>query len=162
MAATLLKKVGTGPFYPLCSISSNSLNVWEVRRPLAWVLEEECCPIVVWCRILSVQLYSTGERSGQLITQTLLLQSHAVGMDVVCAFALSCSNMQRLPSKKHSICSHLDNFKTFTYVSALIVPFQMCKLPLTKALKQSNTIRDADFDWLWPEDLDYPISTFGV
>ncbi len=38
--------------------------------------------------------------------------------------------------------------RTWIYLSALMVPFQMCKLPMPHALMQPHTIRDAGF---WTE-----------
>jgi len=51
MAATRLIKVGTGPWFPLCSIPLSFNNLCkhlELRRPATGPLGEECCPILIW------------------------------------------------------------------------------------------------------------------
>ena len=85
------QKVGTVPCMPLCSFPlSLSVIVWEVRRPIARVLREECYPILVWCRILTIHLSWVfnarfyGLQAGQFNTWTLLLQRQAVVKDAVC------------------------------------------------------------------------------
>ncbi len=90
-------------------------------------------------------MFSIAERSGlqtgQFSTRTLLLRSHTVVIAAVCGFALSCWNTHHLEG---SICCS----KTFTYLSAFIVPSKTCKLPIPYALMHPHNIRDAGF---WTE-----------
>lgn len=98
MAAAHLKKVGTGPCLPLCSISfSWSLIVWEVWRPVAGVLGEEFFSGEGFpadqqriFHLMMRQMFSVCERTGlhQFSTWPLLLRRHTVVMDVVCCLAL--------------------------------------------------------------------------
>ncbi len=98
------------------------------------------------------QMFSIGERSGlqagQFSTRTLLLWSHAVVIAAVCGFALSCWNTQGLPWNRHRVEGSICCSKTFTYLSAFIVPSKTCKLLIPYALMHPHTIRDAGF---WTE-----------
>ena len=98
-----------------------SLNIWEVRRPVAGVLGEECFPILVWWRIVVSQrsgplmqdfsFYNAPTvlyrwkiwTAGRFSTRTLLLWSHTVVMDSVCGLTLSCWNIHGLPWKWHCL-----------------------------------------------------------
>ncbi len=98
------------------------------------------------------QMFSIGERSGlqagQFSTRTLLLRSHAVVIAAVCGFALSCWNTQGLPWNRRRLEGSICCSKSFIYLSAFIVPFKTCKLPIPYALMHPHTIRDAGF---WTE-----------
>ena len=95
------------------------------------------------------QMFSTGERSGlqagRFSTRILLLRSHGVVIDAVCGLALSCWKMQGLPWKRRRLDGSICCSRTWIYLSALMVPFQMCKLPMPHALMQPQTVRDAGF-----------------
>jgi len=39
----------------LSSFNKQSVNIWEMRRPVTGPLVEECCPIVGWYRILAAK-----------------------------------------------------------------------------------------------------------
>ncbi len=107
------------------------------------------------CRIflfMMHQMFYMGERSGlqagHFSTRILLLRSHDVVIDAVCGLALSCWKMQGLPWKRRRLDGSICCSRTWIYLSALMVPFQMCKLPMPHALMQPHTIRDAGF---WTE-----------
>ncbi len=107
------------------------------------------------CRIflfMMRQMFSMGERSGlqagHFSTRILLLRSHDVVIDAVCGLALSCWKMQGLPWKRRRLDGSICCSRTWIYLSALMVSFQMCKLPMPHALMQPHTIRDAGF---WTE-----------
>ncbi len=80
------------------------------------------------------QIFSIGERSGlqvgQFSTRTLLLWSNAVVIAAVCGFALTCWNRQGLSWNRHHMEGSICCSKTFTYLSAFIVPSKTCKLPI--------------------------------
>jgi len=104
------------------------------------------------CRILRFIMchtFSMGDRSGphtgQGSTRTLLLQSHAVVTHAECGLALSCWNKQVRPWKRHRLDGSICCSKTCMYLSALMVPSQMCKLPMPWALMHPHTITDAGF-----------------
>jgi len=99
------EKVGTGPHLPQCT---SPLLLTTVCKHLE--TEETCC-WTFWksllCRVLHFmmyQMFSVGENSelqtGQSITRTILLRSHAFVKDAVCGLALSGRNMQGLPHLK--------------------------------------------------------------
>ncbi len=87
------------------------------------------------------QMFSMGERSGlqagHFSTRILLLRSHDVVIDAVCGLALSCWKMQGLPWKRRRLDGNICCSRTWIYLSALMVTFQMCKLPTPHALIQS-------------------------
>ncbi len=105
--------------------------VLEFAPILAWYRFSSCWSVCdhLWCifRLMMCQMFSIGEisglQAGQFSTWTLLLWSHAVIIAAVCAFALSCWNTHHLEG---SICCS----KTFIYLSAFIVPYKTCKLPI--------------------------------
>lgn len=126
------------------------------RRPVASVFGEESCPIpagyAVGLQLLdspeSSLLYfsfhfidaptvwsfgeSSGLQTGHFCTQILPLRSHAA----VCDLVFSCWNTQDLTwSLDRNICNLL------YILSALMVTFQICKLPLPSALMHPHTIR---------------------
>ena len=138
IAATYLLKVWTGLCLPLCSIPSsfNSVNVWELRRPAAGPLGEECCSILVWCRILGAQQSRIVfvvwplccVKCFQLVKGLdwgRPCNSHAVVIDEVCSLGLCSEIWKAFPKKDGSKCCS----KMCLYLSALIVPFHTCKLP---------------------------------
>lgn len=110
MAATQLKKVGTGPYLLLCSILSLLTTVckhmgtkesscWTFGREMfrSWLIWDSSCSTVLGLFIFHFvmhPLFSTGERSGlqagRFSTRTLLLWSHAHVIDAVCSLVLSC------------------------------------------------------------------------
>ncbi len=55
----------------------------------------------------------------------LLLRSHDVVIDAVCGLALSCWKMQGLPWKRRRLDGSICCSRTWIYLSALMVPFQM-------------------------------------
>ncbi len=171
MASTHLKKVGTRPCLPLCGIPSSFITVCKrlgteetsCSSLGIGMLSHSCliqasgCSTVLGllCRIflfMMRQMFSMGERSGlqagHFSTRILLLRSHDVVIDAVCGLALSCWKMQGLPWKRRCLDGSICCSRTWTYLSALMVPFQMCKLPMPHALMQPHTIRDAGF---WTE-----------
>ncbi len=107
----------------------------------------------LWCifRLMMHQMFSIGERSGlkagQLSTRTLLLRSHAVVIAAVCGLALSSWNTQGLPWNwchlEGSICCS----KTFIYLSAFIVPYKTCKIPIPYAPPYNLTLRNVVFKY---------------
>ncbi len=121
--------VGIWSYYFLTQVSS----CWRVHGHL-------------WCvfSLMMHQMFPIGERSGlqtgQFSTRTLLLQSLAVVITVVCGFALSCWNTCHL---KGSICCS----KTFIYLSAFKVPSKTCKLPIPCQIWTHLTIEH--FFTLW-------------
>ncbi len=89
------------------------------------------------CRIflfMMRQMFSMGERSGlqagHFSTRILLQRSHDVVIDAVCGLALSCWKMQGLPWKRRRLDGSICCSRTWIYLSALMVPFQMGKLPM--------------------------------
>ena len=107
-----------------------------------------CCTFLFMMR----QMFSIGERSGlqtgHFSTRILLLRSHDVVIDAECGMALSCWKMQGLPWKRWRLDGSICCSRTWIYFSALMVPFQTCRLPMPHALMQPHTIRDAGF---WTE-----------
>ncbi len=92
------------------------------------------------CRIflfMMHQMFSMGERSGlqagHFSPRILLLRSHDVVIDAVCGLSLSCWKMQGLPWKRRRLDGSICCSRTWIYLSALMVPFQMCKLPMPHA-----------------------------
>ena len=171
MASTHLKKVGTRPCLPLCGIPSSFYNSLQTSGdwgdkllkfrnrnvvPFLSNTGSSCSTVLgLLCRIflfMMRQMFSMGERSGlqagHFSTRILLLHSHDVVIDVVCCLALSCWKMQGLPWKRRRLDGSICCSRTWIYLSALMVPFQMCKLPMPHALMQPHTIRDAGF---WTE-----------
>ncbi len=166
MASTHLKKVGTRPCLPLCGIPSSFYNSLQTSGDwgdkLLKFRNRNVVPFLsntgflgLLCRIflfMMHQMFSMGERSGlqagHLSTRILLLRSHDVVIDAVCGLALSCWKMQGLPWKRRRLDGSICCSRTWIYLSALMVPFQMCKMPMPHALKQPHTIRDAGF---WTE-----------
>ncbi len=133
MASTHLKKVGTRPCLPrLPCVASPLLFITVCKRIFLFMMR---------------QMFSMGERSGlqagHFSTRILLLRSHDVVIDAVCGLALSCWKMQGLPWKRRRLDGSICCSRTWIYLSALMVPFQMCKLPMPHALMQPHTIRDA-------------------
>lgn len=101
------------------------------------------------------QMFSAGERSGlqavNLTTKTCLLQTQAVIIAAECGLILSCWNIQGLLWKKMLSGWNVCCFKICTYVSTLIDPVYMCKLPVPLALIHFLTNRDAGFKhWVQP------------
>jgi len=90
MAATCLQNVGTGPCFPLCSISSSFNNICkhlELRIPAVGPLGSECRPILVWyCSCSAVLDLPAGQSS----SRTLPLRSRAL-------------NMQHLPLRREQM-----------------------------------------------------------
>lgn len=78
-------------------------------------------------------------QADQCSTQTLLLWSHAVGIDSICSFALSRWNMQALPKKD---VIRMGAYVTAIHLPALMVPCQMFDLAISQALMHPDTIRD--------------------
>ncbi len=171
MASTHLKKVGTRPCLPLCGIPSSFITVCKRlgteetscsslgigMLSHSCLIQASSCSTVLGllCRIflfMMRQMFSMGERSGlqagHFSTRILLLRSHDVVIDAVCGLALSCWKMQGLPWKRRRLDGSICCSRTWIYLSALMVPFQMCKLPMPHALMQPHTIRDAGF---WTE-----------
>ncbi len=171
MASTHLKKVGTRPCLPLCGIPSSFYNSLQTsgdwgdkllkfrNRNVVPFLSNtgfSCSTVLgLLCRIflfMMRQMFSMGERSGlqagHFSTRILLLRSHDVVIDAVCGLAFSCWKMQGLPWKRQRLDGSICCSRTWIYLSALMVPFQMCKLPMPHALMQPHTIRDAGF---WTE-----------
>ncbi len=171
MASTHLKKVGTRPCLPLWGIPSSFYNSLQTsgdwgdkllkfrnRNVVPFLsLQASSCSAVLCllCRIflfMMRQMFSMGERSGlqagHFSTRILLLRSHDVVIDAVCGLALSCWKMQGLPWKRRRLDGSICCSRTWIYLSALMVPFQMCKLPMPHALMQPHIIRDAGF---WTE-----------
>ncbi len=171
MASTHLKKVGTRPCYhcvasPLLFItvckrlgteetSCSSLGIGMLSH--SCLIQASSCSTVLGllCRIflfMMRQMFSMGEisglQAGHFSTRILLLRSHDVVIDAVCGLALSCWKMQGLPWKRRRLDGSICYSRTWIYLSALMVPFQMCKLPMPHALMQPHTIRDAGF-WTW-------------
>ena len=173
MAATRSKAAGTGSFLPLCYITfplttlnkclgTEDTNCWSF---VGGILSHSClmysfsCSTVrgLRCRILRFIMrhtFSMGDRSGlqagQSSTRTLLLRSHAVVKRAECGLALSCWNKQGRPWKRHCLDGSMCCSKTCMYISALMVPSQMCKFPMPLALTQPHTITDAGFWTLRP------------
>ena len=93
----------------------------------------------LWYRILAAQQswhffvvlwkFSDGKRSGLQAGQssTLLLRSHAVGIDAGCGLTLSCWNMQGLPWRRRRLDGSRCCSTTCLYLSALMEPFQMSR-----------------------------------
>ncbi len=145
MASTHLKKVGTRPCLPLCGIPSsfyNSLQTsgdWGIGMlSHSCLIQASSCSTVIGLLCHSFlcmmrQMFSMGERSGlqagHFSTRILLLCSHDVVIDAVCGLALSCWKMQGLPWKRRRLDGSICCSRTWIYISALMVPFQMCKLP---------------------------------
>ncbi len=172
MASTHLKKVGTRPCLPLWGIPSSFYNSLQTSGDWgdsscsslgigmlshSCLIQASSCSTVLCllCRIflfMMRQMFSMGERSGlqagHFSTRILLLRSHDVVIDAVCGLALSCWKMQGLPWKRRRLDGSICCSRTWIYLSALMVPFQMCKLPMPHALIQPHTIRDAGF---WTE-----------
>ncbi len=168
MASTHLKKVGTRPCLPLCGIPSSFYNSLQTsgdwgdkllkfrnRNVVPFLSNTGSTVLGLLCRIflfMMRQMFSMGERSGlqagHFSTRILLLRSHDVVIDAVCGLALSCWKMQGLPWKRRCLDGSICCSRTWIYLSALMVPFQMCKLPMPHALMQPHTIRDAGF---WTE-----------
>ncbi len=173
MPATSLKIVGTGACLPWCSIFSSFQNSLKTSVHQGYeFLELWCCNLVpffryrfqaaeefvVCCRLWCIfhltmrQMFSIGERSGlqagQFSTWTLLLRSHAVVIAAVWILALSCWNTQGLPWNRRCLEGNICCSKTFIYLSAFIVPYKTCKLPIPFARMHPHTFRDASF---WTE-----------
>ncbi len=99
----------------------------------------------LWCAKCFLWGERSGLQAGHFSTRILLLRSHDVVIDAVCGLALSCWKM---PWKRRRLDGVVCCSRTWIYLSALMVPFQMCKLPMPHALMQPHTIRDAGF---WTE-----------
>lgn len=128
---------------------SNALSASVDSRPI-WY--SNCSTVLGLCHIFlfkTCQIFLIGERSGLqadlLNTRTLLLRRHAVVLDAVCSIALSCWIMQGLLWKRHCLDANICCSKTWIHLTALMVPFKMCKLPTPYALMHPHTIRDASF-----------------
>lgn len=100
-------------------------------------------------RFIMHHTFSMGDRSGlpagQSSTRTLLLRSHAVVTCAECGLALSCWNNQGRPWTRRYLDGSICCSTTCMYLSALMVPSQMCKLPMPWALTHPHTITDAGF-----------------
>ena len=168
MPATLSKRAGTAaclPLYisPFLLITLNKRLGTEDTKFWSFVggnLYHSCliydfsCSTVrgLRCRILCFIMgrpFSMGDRSGlqagQSSTCTLLLWSHAVVTCAECGLALSCWNKQGCPWRRRCLDSSICCSKTCMYLSAFMVPSQMCKLPMPWALTHPHTITDAGF-----------------
>lgn len=107
------------------------------------------------------QMFSAGERSGlqavNLTTKTCLLQTQAVIIAAECSLILSCWNIQGLLWKKMLSGWNVCCFKICTYLSTLIDPFYLCKLPVLSALIHFLNNRDAGFKhWVQPASWMFP------
>lgn len=98
------------------------------------------------CHILHLimhQLFSVcgrlGLHAGQFGTWTLL-HSHAIT-----GLALSCWNNQGFPWIRHCLLGSSCYLKTCIYCSAVMLPSQMCRLPMSCALMHHHIITDAGF-----------------
>ena len=110
---------------PLISKTMEQQDVYNcVLSSIGWI-----------SNFMMLQVFSTGERAGlqagQFSSWTLLLWSHAVVMDAVCGWALSCWNMQAPPWKRCCLDGSICCSKTSAYSSALMISFQMWKLLTT-------------------------------
>ena len=168
MAATRCKKVVTEAFLPLCYINfplttlskrlgTEETNFWSFS---GGILSHSCLMYSLSCstvrdlhccilHFIMLHTFSMGDRSGlqagQSSTCTLLLWSHAVVTRAECGLALSCWNKQGRPWKRRCLDGNICCSKTCMYLSALMVPSQMCKLPMPWALIHPHTITDAGF-----------------
>ncbi len=146
---TVCKRLGTE------ETSCSSLGIGMLSH--SCLIQTSSCSTVLGllCRIflfMMRQMFSMGERSGlqagHFSTRILLLRSHDVVIDALCGLALSCWTMQGLLWKRWRLGGSICCSRTWIYLSALMVPFQMCKLPMPHALMQPHTTRDAGF---WTE-----------
>lgn len=87
----------------------------------------------------------SGLQAGKFSIWTLQLWGHAVVIDGVWSLAPSSLNMQGLLWKRWHLDGWICPSKTCIYVIALMVTFQMCKLPVPEAVIHLHTIRDAVF-----------------
>ncbi len=142
---TVCKRLGTE------ETSCSGLGIGMLSH--SCLLQASSCSTVLGllCRIflfMMRQMFSMGERSGLQaghFSTRLLLRSHDVVIDAVCDLALSCWKMQGLPWKRRRLDGSICCSRTWIYLSALMVPFQMCNLPMPHAFMQPHTIRDAGF-----------------
>ncbi len=164
MASTHLKNLAQGHVYhcvasPLLFItvckrlgteetSCSSLGIGMLSH--SCLIQASICSTVLGllCRIflfMMRQMFSMGERSGlqagHFSTRILLLRSHDVVIDAVCGLALSCWKMQGLSWKRWRLDGSICCSRTWIYLSALMVPFQMCKLPMPHALMHGSRFK---------------------
>ncbi len=141
MPDTGLKIIGTRACLPWCSISSSFQNSLKTSGHRGYkFLEFWCWNLVPFLSDIGFQLLKSSwlslmyflfndvpnilyRRKIWTAGRSLLLWSHAVVIIAVCGFALSCWNRRCLEG---SICCS----KTFTYLSAFMVPSKTCKLPI--------------------------------
>ena len=109
-----------------------SVNIWKLRmEPLG----EDCCSILVgyripaaqcswvffavfcvsWCASCFQLVKGLGLQAGQCGTWSLLLWSHAVGIDAVCGLTLSCWIMQSIPWERCHLGGSTCSSKTCLY-----------------------------------------------
>ncbi len=136
---TVCKRLGTE------ETSCSSLGIGMLSH--SCLIQASSCSTVLGlpCHIflfMMRQMFSMGERSGlqagHFSTRILLLRSHDVVIDAVCGLALLCWKMQGLPWKRRRLDGSICCSRTWIYLSALMVPFQMCKLPMPHALMHST------------------------
>ena len=72
----------------------------------------------------------SGLQAGQYIIHILLLWSHTDVTHSECGSALSCWNKQGRPWRRRCLDGSICCSKTCMYLSAFMVPSQMCKLPM--------------------------------
>lgn len=117
-----------------------SVNVWELRRLVIMsnglIRDSRDSLNFMMCPKFQV---------GKFSIWTLQLWEHTVVIDRVCSLAASSLNMQGLLWKRWHLDGWICPSKTCIYVLALMVPFQMCKLPVPEAVIHLHTIRDAVF-----------------
>ncbi len=102
-----------------------------------------------------VQVQRTHESQRFYYNQTMLVPSIHYSMiflkvtivDVYMLILDVCVRLfpEDLPLKRRHLDGSICCSRTWIYFSALMVPFQMCKLPMPHALMQPHTIRDAGF-----------------
>ncbi len=159
MPARGLKIFGTGACLPWCSISSSSQN--SLKTSGYWGYEFRCWNLVPFLPDIGFQLlkslwssltYFLVNGAPNYLYRWKIQQpdsfSHAVVIAAVCSFALPCWNTQGLPWNRRRLEGSICCSKTFIYLSAFIVPFKKCKLPIPHALMHTHSIRDAGF---WTE-----------
>lgn len=150
MPSRHLKKLGAGPRLPLCSTPPPPSPFKRNQRPVSELLGEECCPIIVWRRILAAQQSCVffvvlflfhdvpnvldWRKPGQLSTWTLLLQSQAIVTEA------AWGPFQAFPEKRPHLNGTICCSKTCTHLSALMRRPKLLTLPCC-------TIRDAGF-WI--------------
>ena len=172
MASTNLgqKKLGQGHFYhcvasPLLLTTLNrrlgteetsfsSLEIGMLSH--SCLIQASNCSVVLGllCRtflFMMRQMFSRGERSGLQAAISVPGSFSYVAMmlwllqNVVWHYLVEeCRVFLKEMTSRWSICCS----RTWTWFSALMVPFQTCKLPMPQALMQPHTISDAGF---WTE-----------